>query len=233
MGNSGMIAGAFSSVSGKADTVLTTKGDLATYSTTRIREGVGTNNQVLTADSAQASGIKWATPSSTLWSALADYEATSAESSHTFSFTAVDFDDDSYLVLELDGGVTLGTVALDLTIENNTTASYHGSGRRLKQGAETIFDIASASAFPIGSANLFNAVNEGFFGIVQIGLHKAGSQDRPQIMSNVSCGAQRASEFIFGNLASSTSSISRIDVSTASSSWQIGTRMTLYKVARA
>jgi hypothetical protein len=39
---------------------LTTKGDLYTYSTTDARLGVGSNGQVLTADSAEATGLKWA-----------------------------------------------------------------------------------------------------------------------------------------------------------------------------
>jgi len=39
---------------------LTTKGDLYTYSTTDARLGVGTNGQVLTADSSTATGLKWA-----------------------------------------------------------------------------------------------------------------------------------------------------------------------------
>ena len=46
---------------------LTTKGDLYTYSTADARLGVGTNNQQLLADSAQATGLKWAaSPTSTL-----------------------------------------------------------------------------------------------------------------------------------------------------------------------
>jgi len=43
-------------------TVMTTKGDLvvATGSGAYVRQGVGTNNQVLMADSAQADGVKYA-----------------------------------------------------------------------------------------------------------------------------------------------------------------------------
>jgi hypothetical protein len=41
---------------------LTTKGDLFTFSTVNARLGVGTNGHVLTADSAEATGIKWAAP---------------------------------------------------------------------------------------------------------------------------------------------------------------------------
>ncbi len=45
--------------SGKADVVLTTKGDLATFSTSRVRKSVGTNGQLLFADSTNTDGNAW------------------------------------------------------------------------------------------------------------------------------------------------------------------------------
>ena len=45
---------------------LTTKGDLFTFGSSAARLPVGSNTQVLTADSTQTDGVKWATPSITL-----------------------------------------------------------------------------------------------------------------------------------------------------------------------
>jgi len=42
---------------------LTTKGDIYTYSTSDLRLPVGTNGQVLSADSAEPTGLKWTAPS--------------------------------------------------------------------------------------------------------------------------------------------------------------------------
>ena len=62
-----MTVGRIPSVEGGIQpTLLTTKGDIivATGNATLVRQGVGTDGQVLTADSAQADGVIWATPSS-------------------------------------------------------------------------------------------------------------------------------------------------------------------------
>lgn len=45
---------------GSGTSPLTTKGDILSYDTDDARLGVGTNDQVLTADSAQTLGVKWA-----------------------------------------------------------------------------------------------------------------------------------------------------------------------------
>jgi hypothetical protein len=49
-----------------AGSPLTTKGDLYTYSTADARLAVGANGTILTADSAETTGLKWATPSGSL-----------------------------------------------------------------------------------------------------------------------------------------------------------------------
>lgn len=53
--------GAWASLGSGSSSPLTTKGDLYGYSTVDARIPVGTNGQVLTADSTQALGVKWAT----------------------------------------------------------------------------------------------------------------------------------------------------------------------------
>jgi hypothetical protein len=62
-----MTVGRIPSVEGGIQpTLLTTKGDIivATGNATLVRQGVGANGTVLTANSAQADGVEWATPSS-------------------------------------------------------------------------------------------------------------------------------------------------------------------------
>lgn len=78
---------------------LTTKGDLFTWDTGNARLPVGTNGQVLTADSTQATGIKWAAVSSTLsgcW-AYASAGTTVVDSTNTvIAFAAEIYDTDGY-----------------------------------------------------------------------------------------------------------------------------------------
>ena len=83
-------------------TPLTTKGDLFTFSTSDARLPVGTNGYTLVADSAEATGLKWAAPAGGSTFAGASVNNTSATLSvPNITFTAItfaqeNFDTDAY-----------------------------------------------------------------------------------------------------------------------------------------
>jgi hypothetical protein len=115
---------------------LTTKGDLYTFSTVNARLGVGTNNQVLTADSAEATGLKWATPAAaasglTLISATAIGSAVASVTvSSAFSSTY-----DEYLIM-----YELGTLAAsgNISLQLGSNTSYRGNIIYMADTATTV-----------------------------------------------------------------------------------------------
>lgn len=74
---------------------LTTKGDLFGFDTASARIPIGTNNQVLTADSTQALGLKWATPSSPTYVGVSVYKG-SSQSINNATNTALTFDNENF-----------------------------------------------------------------------------------------------------------------------------------------
>jgi len=70
-------------------TPLTTKGDVFTFSTVDARLGVGANGTVLTADSAETTGLKWAAPSAGAVVQVKSVTKTSVFTTTSTSFTDV------------------------------------------------------------------------------------------------------------------------------------------------
>jgi hypothetical protein len=96
---------------------LTTKGDLYTYSTTDARLGVGTNGQVLQADSTAATGLAWATPSSSSlsWVAVGTVSPTSGTTATISGFSGY-----NTLALYFESLSTNGTSSAVYTVRFNS-----------------------------------------------------------------------------------------------------------------
>ena len=131
---------------------LTTKGDLFGYSTTNARVPIGSDAQVLTADSTQALGLKWATPSSggmTLLSTTALSGSTTTVSSISGSYTNL---------LIILAGTTLSTNA-QLRFTCNSANTYLGvvtNGAATVSGGVNRFTYANATSYPIWQIQVYD-----------------------------------------------------------------------------
>ena len=116
----------FASDAADSSSPLTTKGDLYGFSTLDARIPIGTNNQVLTADSAQALGLKWATPSSTAQNfSLLNSSGTSLSGSST-SITGISGMNSLYIMVENASSASASSY-IYFTLNTDTTAANYPS----------------------------------------------------------------------------------------------------------
>lgn len=104
---------------------LTTKGDLYTYSTTNARLGVGTNGQVLTADSTEATGLKWATAASSGGLTLISTSTPSGASG--VDFTSLDSSYKEFFI-EWNGIYCSESTTFDFRFNADSGSNYDAKG---------------------------------------------------------------------------------------------------------
>lgn len=168
----------------------------------------------------------------TFLTVIGDYEAAIAEASHSFTFTAVDFDDDSEVMIIIDGSVT-AAAAIQVRINSEAGASYFQDGRRIASGVETLIDQNSENEFDVCSATMLQNGGDGFFAVIKISFNKSGTLDRPRIISESVGGSVLANEQVSGMFNVATATLTDIVMRTSTSTWDIGTRITVYKLSRA
>ena len=154
---------------------VTTKGDLEGFSTVAARIPVGTNTQVLTADSAEALGVKWAAPAAgsapSGCSVSIGSDITGQGSSvQDIDFDTEDYDDNAFWSVSnperftIPSGVTRVNVSAFIGGSLQTTGTGFGIFLRLYNSSDVFqYDIAvdysdSTSTTPVRSIAALGAV---------------------------------------------------------------------------
>ncbi len=158
---------------------------------------------------------------------IESYEATSAESSKTFTITR-DFSSTAYLVLEIDLATT---AALALTMQlNGVTSGYYSDGRRISAAVEVLIDDSNLSKAYLGTAAILAGANYIWTGIIKFFLTKADTNH--YLKWSAQSWTHGNNQQMQGREQTATDDITSIKIFTSTSTWKIGTRMSLYEVLR-
>ena len=126
---------------------LTTKGDLYTYSTSDTRLGVGTNGHVLTADSTQATGLKWAAAAApsytfTSYNPILSQNGTVTNTNNGSAYVIIG--DLIYVYFDVTStGTGNANQQIGINVPNPAAASYSTLGGETIIGGGTFYDSSA------------------------------------------------------------------------------------------
>lgn len=223
-GNSGMIAGAFSSVSGKADTVLTTNGDMLYYNSGRQRLPKGSDGEFLKL----ASGLpSWAAATGK-YELLDDHTATSTESTYTYTET-LSVDDYARFFIFIRGGAT-ASLQMQMLLNGNSSSNNHYSREYYTGGSITVSDVASASFCELASTNIIPAT-EAFNIDIEILTSDLDESYMQYSATSRRFGSNRWERY-YGVNSGVTGNLTSLVFQTSTSTWIAGTEIMIYGVHR-
>jgi hypothetical protein len=194
-------------------TPLTTKGDLFTFTTVDARVGVGANGTVLTADSAEATGLKWAAAASsddnfTLLNAGGT--ALTGSGTVTVSFTAV-----NKLMIQIDTGSSSADSEFRIRFNSDTGSNYGFTS--LYQLADASVGFTSSTAADRIDLGRQNNAGANIYTVMQVNGAKTTGV-KPLSYSN-----QGSTSYIGNGFYKGSSAISSVSAIAASGNWDNGT----------
>ena len=154
-------------VSGKASSVLTTKGDLATFSTARVRKGIGSNSQLLFADSSDATGNVWSNNTTSFVIACSD-EISDLETGDDKAQIQLPF---AFELTSISANVNIASTGADINIQVQEDGANIMSGVGITIDATETSSETSATPPTITDSTL--ASNS----IISVDLDQIGSGD--------------------------------------------------------
>ena len=221
--------------------LIDAKGDLlvGTANDTAARLGVGSNGQVLTADSTQTAGVKWAAAgvSTPEWTVIAERDISSTSASERFDSTT-NADPTSYKELRLSiVGQCVDTASsqtqIGLRLNNDTGSSNYLWAETTRGGGASTLSQASGSSFYLGklASQLTNSTRAG---LIDVAFSAISTSWRHPIRSDFAeedSNSTNQVHYLVGMLGGAhigTGAITRVDVFPLSGSgFAAGTRIRL------
>jgi len=221
---------------GAGGSPLTTKGDVWGYSSIDARIPVGADNYVLTADSAQTLGVKWAAAAPVTGGMVKIFDSTLGSDAASID-TGAGVIGGSYGILDIyiygRSAQVTGASNLWLRVNNDSGTNYNY--QRLR-GIGASPDAAVSSTAQAGWAPSVpgDSVPANFFGIVHVRIpNYAGTVGYKTAIWNEGYGGTGSNGFTtqFSACWLSTSAISRMSIVVASgANLRAGSRMTIFGI---
>ena len=217
----------FDFVQAGAVSPLTTKGDLYTFGSSDTRLAVGTNTHVLTADSAEATGLKWAAPAGggANWSLL-NSGGTALTGAQTITVSGIS-GKDKIMVLVQNASSVNAAVGIGVRFNTDTASNYYSYGQYIYvgptysagnfgdvQGASTLVNIASTS-------NVAGGYGTGY--CILTGANSSGVKIYQAAGGGWTSGGNEQTQYVIGGYYNSSSTISSISVFSTSGNLDAGT----------
>jgi hypothetical protein len=190
--------------------IVDAKGDLiaATAADTPARLAVGSNGQILTADSSAATGLAWATPSSGGGLTLLQSLSLSGASVTSSTFSATSYK--NYFVVLSDIYLVNPNSDFDLRLNADSGSNYNRSGVLCAAGSLSGGVTSNGSSFRLGTLGALSGAGQRGYGTIQINRINDTSEVyiSSQLYSTLSAGSDirfMQSGGIYNNSAAITS----------------------------
>ena len=160
-----VVAGVPAWATASDQTPLTTKGDLLGFSTLDARIPIGTNGHILTADSTESLGLKWAAPAGGGGMTLLDTMTLSGGSTTSASFASAY----KQLIIYVKGAyIASGNEYHGIRLNADTGSNYSWSADAIYNTTSVIQSTFNGTTFRLNSLSTTNADDNAQRGVITI-----------------------------------------------------------------